>query len=139
MSNWHALLYNCSSTYRYLASSPRQAITPARYDEGTLTANPKAAPGERGTQNKCPCHRMSVSGEKTCLIAINSNDDLHVAGLVFDPGFRYLGRPTKPSSGVIGGDEGMTTSPFSSSLPSRAIYRCSGIQQPMLTNCSLLF
>ena len=51
-----------SSERRGEALSEKQAITPARYDEGTITTNHNAATGERGYHNidKINSVRMSA-------------------------------------------------------------------------------
>ena len=39
-----------------MRSSEKQAITPARYDEGTIATNHNTATGERGYHNITQCH-----------------------------------------------------------------------------------
>ena len=47
----YCLLAGCLLNERARESSSRQAITPARYDGGTLATNHNAARGERGCHN----------------------------------------------------------------------------------------
>ena len=54
-SAWNScLLARCLLNEGATESSSRQAITPARYDEGTLATNHNAATGETGYHNTSP-------------------------------------------------------------------------------------
>ena len=54
------LLAGCLLNEEVRESSSKQAITPAKYDEGTLATDRNAATGERGYRNKCMWQQPKV-------------------------------------------------------------------------------